>query len=35
MKKKKKKKKKPPGCKIDTENGKDTEEKSDLAPAHF
>lgn len=30
-----KKKKKPPGCKIDTENGKDTEEKSDLAPAHF
>ena len=32
---KKKKKKKPPGCKIDTENGKDTEEKSDLAPAHF
>lgn len=29
------KKKKPPGFKIDTENGKDTEEKSDLAPAHF
>lgn len=31
----KKKPKKPPGYKIDTENGKDTEEKSDLAPAHF
>lgn len=30
-----KKPKKPPGCKIDAENGKGTEEKSNLGPTHF